>query len=41
MLEFHDVKTFLLKDTLQIDQKKLLLLVKLKILFFGLMLLMT
>ena len=33
-------KTFLLKDTLQINQKKLLLLVKLKTQFLGLMLLM-
>ena len=41
MLEFQNIKTFLLKDTLQIDQKKFLLLVKLKILFLGLMLLVT
>ena len=34
-------KTFLLKDTLQIVQKKFLLLVKLKIQFLGLMLLIT
>ena len=34
-------KTFLLKDTLQIGQKKFLLLVKLKIQFLGLMLLVT
>ena len=40
MLEFQNIKTFLLKDILQIDQKKLLLLVKLKIQFLGLMLLM-
>ena len=31
MLEFQNIKTFLLKDTLQIGQKKFLLLVKLKI----------
>ena len=31
MLEFQNTKTFLLKDTLQIGQKKFLLLVKLKI----------
>ena len=30
MLEFQNTKTFLLKDTLQIGQKKFLLLVKLK-----------
>ena len=41
MLEFQNIKTFLLKDALQIDQKKFLLLVKLKIQFFGLMLLVT
>ena len=40
MLEFQNIKTFLLKDILQIGQKKFLLLVKLKILFLGLMLLM-
>ena len=40
-LEFQNIKTFLLKDTLQIDQKKFLLLAKLKILFLGLMLLVT
>ena len=40
-LEFRNKKTFLLKDTLQIGQKKILLLVKLKIQFRGLMLLMT
>ena len=34
-LEFENIKTFLLKYTLQIGQKKLLLLVKLKIQFFG------
>ena len=39
MLEFQNTKTFLLKDTLQIDQKKFLLLVKLKIHFLGLMVL--
>ena len=40
MLEFQNIKTFLLKDILQIGQKKFLLLVKLKIQFLGLMLLM-
>ena len=39
MLEFQNTKTFLLKDMLQIGQKKFLLLVKLKIQFLGLMLL--
>ena len=39
MLEFQNIKTFLLKDTLQIGQKKFLLLLKSKIQFFGLMLL--
>ena len=34
MLEFQNVKTFSLKDTLKIDQK-FLLLVKLKIQFLG------
>ena len=41
MLEFQNTKTFLLKDTLQIGQKKFLLLVKLKLQFLGLMLLVT
>ena len=41
MLEFQNIKTFLLKDTLQIDQKKFFLLIKLKALFLGLMLLVT
>ena len=41
MLEFQNIKTFLLKDTLQIGQKKFLLLAKLKIQFLGLMLLVT
>ena len=41
MLEFQNIKTFLLKDTLLIDQKKLLLSVKLKKQFVGLMLLVT
>ena len=41
MLEFRNTKTLLLKDTLQIDQKKFLLLVKLKIQFRGLMLFVT
>ena len=36
MLEFQNIKTFLLKDTLQTSQKKFLLLVKLKIQFLGL-----
>ena len=40
MLEFQNIKTFLLKGVPQIGQKKFLLLVKLKILFLGLMLLM-
>ena len=35
MLEFQNTKTFLLEDTLQICQKKCLLLVKLKIQFRG------
>ena len=35
MLEFQDTKTFLLKDTFQIGQKKFLLLVKLKMHFLG------
>ena len=35
MLEFRNTKTFLLKDTLQIGQKKFLLLVKLKTQFRG------
>ena len=35
MLEFQNTKTFLLKDTLQIVQKKFFLLVKLKIQFLG------
>ena len=38
MLEFQNIKTFLLKDILQIGQK-FLLLIKLKIHFFGIMLL--
>ena len=41
MLEFQNAKTFLLKDILQISQNKFLLLMKLKIQFLGLMLLMT
>ena len=41
MLEFQNTKTFFLRDTLKIGQKKLLLLVKLKIQFHGLMLLVT
>ena len=39
MLEFLNIKTFLLKDILQIGQKKFLLLIKIKIQFLGLMLL--
>ena len=39
MLEFQNIKTFLLKDILQIGQKKFLLLIKLKTQFLGLMLL--
>ena len=39
MLEFLNIKTFLIKDILQIGQKKFLLLIKLKIKFLGLMLL--
>ena len=39
MLEFQNLKTFLLKDIHQIGQKKFLLLVKLKTQFLGLMLL--
>ena len=41
MLEFQNTKTFLLKDTLQIGHKKFLLLVKLKIQFRELILLVT
>ena len=41
MLRFQNTKTFLLKDTLKIGQKKFLLLAKLKIQFLGLMLLVT
>ena len=40
-VKFKNTKTFLLKDTLQIGQKKFLLLVKLKIQFLGLILLVT
>ena len=39
MLEFLNIKTFLLQDILHIGQKKFLLLIKLKIQFLGLMLL--
>ena len=39
MLEFQNIKTFLLKDILQIGQQKFLLLINLKIQFLGLMLL--
>ena len=38
MLEFQNIKTFLLKDILQIGQKKFLLLMKLKIQFRRVML---
>ena len=41
MLEFQNIKTFLLKDMLQIGRKKFLFLVELKIQFRGLMLLVT
>ena len=40
ILELQNIKTFSLKDLLQIGQKKFLLLIKLKIQFLGLMLLM-
>ena len=35
MLEFQNIETFWLKDTLQIGQKTFLLLIKLKIQFLG------
>ena len=35
MLEYQSVKTFLLKDILQIDQMKILLLAKWKVQFHG------
>ena len=41
MLEFQNIKSFLLKDILQIGQKKFFLLVELKIRFLGHMLLVT
>ena len=41
MLEFLKIKTFLLKDILEIGQKRFFLLIKLKIQFLGLMLLVT
>ena len=41
VLEFQNIKTFLLKDTLQTGWKKFLLLEKLKIQFLGLMLLVN
>ena len=41
MLGFENTKRFLLSDIRKIGQKKLLLLVKLKIHFLGLMLLVT
>ena len=37
MLEFQNTKAFLLRNMLQVDRKKFLLLVKLKIQFGGLM----
>ena len=40
-LEFHNKKTFLQKDTFQIDQRKFLLLVKLKTRFLVIMQLVT
>ena len=40
-LEFQNIKTFLLKDILQIVQKRFLLLIKLRIQFLGLMLLVN
>ena len=40
-VRISNTKTFLLKDMLQIGQKKFLLLVKLKIQFLGLILLVT
>ena len=40
MLEFQNIKIFLLKDIPQIGEKKFLLLVKLKMQFPGLMLLL-
>ena len=40
-IEFQNIRTFLLKDMLQIGQKKFLLLVKSKIQFLGHMLLVT
>ena len=39
MLEFQNIKTFLLKGILQIGHEKFLLLIKLKIQFLGFMLL--
>ena len=41
ILEFQNIKTFSLKDMLQIDRKKTFLLVNLKIQFLGLMLFVT
>ena len=38
MLEFQNIEIFLLKDILQIDQKKFLLLMKLKMQVLGLIL---
>ena len=41
MLEIQNTRTFLLKDMPQIGEKKVLLLLKLKTQFLGLMLLVT
>ena len=41
MLGLQNIKTFLLKDILQIGHKKFSLLAKLKVQFLGLMLLVT
>ena len=41
LLGYQNTKTFLLKDTLEIGQKKFLSLAKLKIQFLGLMSLLT
>ena len=41
MLEFLNIKIYLLKDILQIGRKKFLLLIKLEIQFLGLMLLVV
>ena len=41
MLEFQNIKIFLLKDILKIGQRKCLLLAKLKMQFLGLMVLVV